>query len=194
MPPSKQIDAGVLADLLRDSLAAGRQPTLIVSSNSMAPLLQQGDQVVLCPVSPNALSPGDLVTMTAVPDLLTHRYWGVTADGANLVLTRGDRPLSFDTPRPQSDLVGRIGLRRRNGVDLILDEGLGGWLNRHLAWLAAVEWRWLAGDFPAGGENVPPRRQRNLSIRFIRRLIYTWACLVTAVVGRLARQQPASSH
>jgi len=188
-----QIDTAALADLLKELLAAGRQMTLTVSSDSMAPLLRPGDQVVVTPVSLDLLTPGDVVTMTAVPDLLTHRFWGLSPDGSPRLLTRGDRPLTFDSPRPVSDLIGRIYLRRRDGADLALDKGLGGWLNRHLAWLAAAEWRWLAQAAPPVSKTIPAVPQRRLSIRLIRRLIYAWACLLTAVIGRLARSQSPSA-
>jgi len=180
------VEASVLTELIKKSLNNGTTAVLTVTSNSMSPLLRQGDQVFLKPTSLEKLHIGDVVTITAVSDLITHRFWGTAEDNGQLTLrTRGDRPLRHDPAHAAADLLGRITARRRRGRELSLVIGLGGWLNRYLALLSGWEWRWLHGRLRP---NQPP-----LSLRLIRRAIYTWACLLTAVVEQLARFQSTPS-
>ncbi|MFQ5420709.1 MAG: hypothetical protein ACE5EY_10165, partial [Anaerolineae bacterium] len=80
---------------------------------------------------------------------------------------------------------GRITARRRGGRELSLVTGPGGWLNRRLAFLSRWEWRWLHGRFH-------PDRP-SLFLRLVRRVIYAWACLLTAVVEQITRFQPTPS-
>jgi len=181
------IEPSVLTELIRQSLNQGKTAVLTVTSDSMAPLLRQGDQVFLKRAPLEQLRAGDVVTITAAADLLTHRFWGVAEENGVITLrTRGDRPLLDDPARSPADLLGRITARRRRGRELSLERGAGGWLNRHLAFLSAAEWRWLGGRLRPG---KPP-----LPFRLIRRAIYTWACVMTAVVEQIIRFQPTPAR
>lgn len=138
------VDATLLASLLRESMNEGQQPQLTINSNSMAPLLQSGDQIILTPVTPEQIQPGDLLTLTTESDLLTHRYWGHWHQGDTVcLLTRGDRPLLYDKPWPIDSLIGRVIARQRQGKVLALEQGRGKWLNDRLTWLAKVDSYWF---------------------------------------------------
>lgn len=188
----------LLAELLQQTLPNTHYASLTVTSNSMVPLLYAGDQVLLVPASIEQLRPGDIVTIIDRTQsyLLTHRYWGahVQRQGTHLI-TRGDRPLAFDTPCPSADLIGRVIVRRRQGRDLPLTHGPGGWLNRQLARLVAAEWRQLTGTTlaqslqlagPAGCPTTPPSRA---ATRFVRRLYLLAAVTLTVTVTLPARLQ-----
>ncbi len=174
------IEPALIATMLRDSLQQGQVARLTVSSNSMAPFLRRGDEVLLEAVVPECLNPGDVVTLAAATGLLTHRYWATqnSSTGPQL-LTRGDRPLAFDLPWLPEAVVGRVQAVTRAGAkrELSLVGGAGRWLNNHLTWLAGMEYRlW--------GRNVEPAAPVRLSPlgRGLRRAIYGWATLVSGLV------------
>jgi len=79
-------------------------------------------------------------------------------------------------------LLRRVIARRRRRT-LLLNQGIGARLNRHLAWLSKVERRlWLGKDalrvMPTADGPLPSSLPRKL----VRRAILVWAMLVTAVV------------
>ena len=163
----------LIADMLRQSLVNGQTPFLTISSNSMAPLLKIGDQVGLEPANVSQLKIGDIITLVQDSHLLTHRFWGLDRDG--LLQTRGDRPLSFDSAMPSTQLLGRVIVRRRASQVLALNSGPGQWLNRHLTQLYKTEARLL--NLP-----LPIIKQKRLLVRLIHRKVYLWAYLI---VGRI---------
>lgn len=141
------VEAHIIADLLRESLARGQHPTLTIRSNSMRPLLQAGDQVWLETAVPIQLQSGELITLWDGRDLLTHRYWAtVSRGGEQHLVTRGDRPLTLDPLQPVSHLIGRVMARRRGAHRLTLKSGAGYKLNQRLTQLVQWEWRHLLGQ------------------------------------------------
>jgi hypothetical protein len=151
---------GVVAEALRASMRQGRMPFLEVSSNSMAPLLRQGDSVGLAPALSQQLQRGDLITFVENGHFTTHRYWGQTAEQ---MLTRGDRSATFDQPWTAASLVGRAVVRRRGSRALLLYRGTGARLLRFHYFLARSERRILQAPLPA---------------RLVRRLFHALALLV----------------
>jgi hypothetical protein len=192
------VSPGLMADMLREALERGQNPGITISSDSMAPLLRRGDLIRLAAASPDTLLPGEVIVVRAPADLLTHRYWGALhgSDGAWL-LTRGDRQRHFDALTPARDLVGRVVARERGRRRLLLISGLGGLLDRHLARLAALEIRLFAAGVqpPGGGESLTRHgrfagsRADSLFVRLVRRAVFTWARLWTAVFGLFARPE-----
>ena len=139
------VDAALLAALLRDSLSKGQQPRLTINSNSMTPLLRQGDEIIIESVTLEQLEPGDILTLTTDSYLLTHRYWGQEQqEGNTYLITRGDQPLVFDPLWPTAALMGRVLARQRQRKVLALDAGWGKWLNGRLTILAMAEAHYLA--------------------------------------------------
>ncbi|MGH2536910.1 MAG: hypothetical protein ACRDHL_05930 [Candidatus Promineifilaceae bacterium] len=172
----------LLAQVLRESLAKGKRPYVTVAGESMAPLLRRGDQVGLAPAELDALRPGDVIVYQGPYELTSHRYWGRSAeDSRPLLLTRGDRPAAFDAPAPADALVGRVVARRRCQRVLALDSGPGGWLNRRLADLARLEYRYLLSPNGRG-------RRPALHRRLARGMIYRGAQALAEAVGRVSSQ------
>lgn len=137
-------DLAVLTGLLNDGMVAGQIPFLRVTSGSMRPLLQVGDEVGLQSVTLGQLQPGDIVVLSDRDQILTHRFYGTQCAGALPVfLTRGDRVLRFDKVWTADQLLGRAVVRRRREQMLWLDYGLGRWLNKTLAQISQFEGRAL---------------------------------------------------
>ncbi|RMG89235.1 MAG: hypothetical protein D6706_21730 [Chloroflexi bacterium] len=160
------IHPSVLANMLRESMAKGMSPSLIVFSNSMSPLLRRGDQVWLTSINENELQPGDIVTVVAPEELLTHRFYGFRD---NCLITGGDRSLGFDAPWPKEALLGKVVACQHNGRFLSLLIPPGRQLAQYLGWLAYHEKQWFS---------TPP----TLITKFIHRLIWGWAWLLTTFV------------
>lgn len=134
--------------LLKQSVQNGRKATVIVTSNSMAPLIRRGDRVKIVAVT-RPLRPGDIITVSTPSGLLTHRFWAyVPGAEPPLLMMRGDKPLVFDPPTPAANVLGQVLMRQRHGRWLHLYQGRGLWLNRLLSKLAAVDNRVLAGRTP----------------------------------------------
>lgn len=163
-----------LAELLRESLANGRQPLLTITSNSMAPLLRKGDQIILAGTHHTQLKPGDIITIENAQSLLTHRYWHHQKQH---LITRGDRPLHFDPPIPIENLIGHVITRKRDQKALNLDVGLGKWLNKHLIWLAKLENKLTVQAKP---ESIPATPQWWQML--LHKLFHGWGQLLTWLV------------
>jgi signal peptidase I len=139
------LDAALLATLLRESLQKGQHPRLTITSNSMTPLLHQGDEILLESITLGQLQPGDILTITTETYLQTHRYFGQKQQaGTPYLLTRGDQPLTFDTPWAMASVIGRVMARQRHSKMLFLHHGWGKWLNTQLSGLATAESHWYA--------------------------------------------------
>lgn len=133
-------DLAPLTALLKDGMLAGQMPFLRVTSGSMQPLLQVGDEVGVQSVTVAQLQPGDIVVVSDRNQILTHRFWKrQDAAQSSLIVTRGDRVLSYDQSWAADQLLGRAVVRRRHENMLWLDYGLGRALNRALAQISCYE-------------------------------------------------------
>lgn len=173
--------AQFLWPLLQESLARGETAVLTIRSNSMAPLLKVGDKVGITAVSNPTLHPGDIITLFTPPDdLLTHRYWGNTAQNGRLLLhTRGDRVWQFDPPHPGENIIGKVIIRWRQERPFSLTTGLGRWLNHHLYQLAQLEYRLVAGHPWQIASEPPPAAHLTPYQRTIRHTVKIWASTIT---------------
>ncbi|GAC1324046.1 MAG: hypothetical protein NVSMB13_04850 [Mycobacteriales bacterium] len=87
--------------------------SLVVVSGSMEPTLRVGDVVVVSPVSPGSLRPGDIATFRS-PDgaarLVTHRVRALTIQGDVVsVVTKGDANNNVESwSMPAAGSVGRV--------------------------------------------------------------------------------------
>jgi signal peptidase len=182
------IEHTLLISLLQKSLAAGERFYLTVRSNSMAPLLRQGDQIAVEAALAHHLEPGDIIVIDEGTDLLTHRYWGRSE--TEKLVTRGDRLLQFDPLWEQRQLIGRVTARRRGQRTFSLQAGSGGWLAGHLWRVALLEEQMVAG-FPevplaSGGRSAfagqrLENRQREPLRRLLRLALRAWAEGMAAV-------------
>lgn len=159
-------DQAVLTGLLKDGMTAGQIPFLRVTSGSMRPILQVGDEVGLQFVTLDQLQPGDIVVVSDRDEILTHRFYGTKCVGPPpRFLTRGDRVLSFDKVWNAEQLLGRAVVRRRKGQMLWLDYGPGRWLNKTLAQISQYEGRAL-NISPSRDSQPQPPIQRLVRIPF----------------------------
>lgn len=189
----ERVKPEVLADLLRQGMSLGQRPFLVITSGSMRPLLRVHDAVQLEPVVGEALHPGDLITIQDKNTLITHRFLGWWQSESGLyLLTRGDRSLVVDAPWPTTRLVGRVVARRRRNRWLSFQKGVGGWLTRHVARIAAAEQHlFRLVNIPDGYPLSPLTSwtRSDVITTFIRRLIYLWLISVAACIELIATSQ-----
>jgi hypothetical protein len=102
----------------RAELAAGAAEVVLsrghllrrrVRGFSMAPWIQDGDEIVLAPADPEALRPGDIVQFRASDGLRVHRILAVRRQaGGVCFLVAGDRSGVPDSPVPAGAIRGRV--------------------------------------------------------------------------------------
>ena len=150
------VDTELLADLLIESLQRGEAPLLTVISNSMAPLLERNDQVMLVPVDLETLKKGDIITVKSEEGFLTHR---VVSLSNRKIQTKGDRNISLDQSYHPHQIIGRVQQIRskRFSHTINLDEGWGKKIGKLIYRLSVIEFFFI--DLLQTGH----RKQRNSS-------------------------------
>ncbi|HTP10130.1 MAG TPA: signal peptidase I [Anaerolineae bacterium] len=78
---------------------------LTVTSDSMRPLLQVGDVVVVQPIEPRTLRPGDVIVVQRDGAWITHRLVTVDARGW---YTHGDNARTSDAAASADEIIGRV--------------------------------------------------------------------------------------
>ena len=78
---------------------------LTVTSDSMRPLLRAGDVVVVQPIEPRALQPGDVVVAQRNGEWITHRLVAIDERGWH---THGDNTRYADEAAGADEIVGRV--------------------------------------------------------------------------------------
>ena len=186
-----------LGELLKESLREGKTPILTVISNSMAPLLQRGDQVGLQAIDLTQLESGHIVTFShhhQPGEMITHRIAGIAqVEGKTKLITWADRTLMFDPPIEIDDVIGRVIWRIRKGHRILLDQGRGLWLSNKLSKLATTEVMWitklniynddLSLEAIARSDILRVHGKKVLWVRIYRRINSIWAKTLTALVN-----------
>lgn len=115
----------LLAPLLRDLGAEGGSAEFPVRGNSMRPMLRDGDQVRLAPVTDADVRLGDIVLRVEPARPIFHRVVGrwPSRDGWR-ILTKGDGACRLDPPLPPDRLVGRV-IAHLRGSDVRRLDGTG---------------------------------------------------------------------
>jgi len=85
---------------------------LRVRGRSMQPTLRPGDEVVVDPVTAEALAPGDWVVLRSVQGAFLHRYLG-WRNGR--IITKGDGHRALDPSWPPEAVLGRVVEAQRDG-------------------------------------------------------------------------------
>lgn len=106
--------------LAREQLARGALIRLHVSGNSMAPLVERGDVVLVRPVNLEDLHRGDLLLVEQGGAFLIHRLVAADAHG---VRTKGDNASQADLPMTPQDVLGRVVAVEKGGRRIELDGG-----------------------------------------------------------------------
>ncbi len=120
--------AGNVIGWVREQVALGTPLRFRVTSDSMAPLLIPGDEVMVAAAPPETLRPGDLVVAAAPGAALfvVHRLVALRREGDGFwLVTRGDRSSTPDPAWPAEAIVGRVVAVVRAGQTLDLRRGRG---------------------------------------------------------------------
>lgn len=128
-------------ELAREKLAQSSLVRLRVSSDSMAPLIEQGDTVLVRSVHPRDLRRGDLLLVERDGSFLVHR---LVAAGAHDVQTKGDNVSHADPAVALQEVLGRVVAVERGGRRIELEEGRWPLVNRSLGLLGWYEVRLFA--------------------------------------------------
>ena len=131
------ISPETIAQMLRRSLSVQSYALATVTSGSMRPLLDIGDQIGLTAVLYEELKEGDLITYETANELMTHRVARLMPP--HYFVTRGDRNVEFDMPCAREQIVGRVVMRRRGDDILDLRQGEGRVINKQLHALSLQE-------------------------------------------------------
>jgi signal peptidase I len=78
---------------------------LTVTSESMRPLVRGGDAVVVQPIEPRALRPGNVIVVQRGGEWITHRLVAIDERGWH---THGDNTRTSDPPAAAAEIVGRV--------------------------------------------------------------------------------------
>jgi signal peptidase I len=121
---------------------------LTVTSDSMRPLLRVGDGVVVQPIDPHALQPGDVIVVQRGGEWITHRLVAVDEHGWH---THGDDTCYGDKAASAAQIVGRVIAIER--IDQTIDLLQPRWrvIDRRINRVQRVQLRVLAAARAIGG-------------------------------------------
>ncbi|HWW60725.1 MAG TPA: S24/S26 family peptidase, partial [Thermoanaerobaculia bacterium] len=86
------------------------------TGDSMWPLIQSGDYLLVEPAAASNIARGDVVLARLDRGLTAHRVIEVRRDGASLrITTRGDNAPQNDAPFTESAILGRVTHAERDG-------------------------------------------------------------------------------
>ncbi len=121
---------------------------LTVTGNSMRPLLQAGDGVVVQSIDPLALRPGDMIVVQRGGEWITHRLVVVDERGWH---THGDATCYGDEAASAAQIVGRVIAIERNGQTIDLRQPRWRAVDRRINRVQRVQLRVLAAARAIGG-------------------------------------------
>ena len=144
-------DAAVYQAAAPDVWRAAEEPRparLTVTSDSMRPLLRVGDGVVVQPIDPHALQPGDVIVVRRGGDWITHRLVTVDERGWH---THGDNTRCGDEAASAAQIVGRVIAIERNGQTIDLLQPRWRAIDRRINRVQRAQLRMLAAARAIGG-------------------------------------------
>jgi signal peptidase I len=126
----------IAQDLVRESLSLHGFTRLRVISDSMSPMINVDDFVVIEQTSRKEYERGDIVVIDRKGKFVTHRLVRL---GEDKWYTKGDRFHSLDEPISIDDLIGRVVQIDRKDNQLNLKCRKWRRINRFRGWLANIE-------------------------------------------------------
>lgn len=134
---------GLFLEVVVDLLRQGCDVRFRAEGDSMTPTITSGDTVVLRPVRPTQVRPGDIIACRSRSRIFLHRLVAVSDAGGDTWLhLRGDGKRGLDAPLPLDAVIGRV-VRIERSSFRDLEEGtrvtMGGRLGTRLA-RAAASW------------------------------------------------------
>lgn len=125
---------------------AGKQHWIPIAGESMLPLLQPGDQVLVSHGHAD-VRPGDIIVVWHSGRLLIHRLVRISGNGKHRTfVTKGDNTLRFDSPVSAEEIIGKAIAIKRQGRQIFLRTKTG----RILGWLIATSARLNASVLNTG--------------------------------------------
>ena len=120
------ISRAMLESLICDCLKNGRAVRFRASGRSMHPTIRHDEVVVVAPVEPVCLTPGDIVLSRCEEKITAHRLVRIDeedmtgvmdgpAPGRPMMVLRGDACSVCDPPVPESQIVGKVVAVERQG-------------------------------------------------------------------------------
>jgi signal peptidase I len=150
--PTSHLDPAdsAFVEVVSEVLGRGHSARFRAKGTSMHPTIREGEVVTVAPVQPTAIRRGDIILYRSGQSVFAHRVVRITrqADGANMLLLRGDAAPTYDEPVSESAVLGRVVAVERNGRPL----DLGGWRSRTRAagrTVLARMWRRLRVSLPS---------------------------------------------
>jgi hypothetical protein len=166
-------DANAYQSAAREAWRASEEPgpvRLTVTSDSMWPLLRVGDGVVVQPIDPHALQPGDVIVVQRSGGWITHRLVTVDERGWH---THGDNTRYGDEAASAAQIVGRVIAIERNGQTIDLLQPRWRTIDRRVNRVQRVQLRVLAAARASGGT-----RSRGLKRGLAALITWPFQCLV----------------
>jgi hypothetical protein len=121
---------------------------LTVAGDSMRPLLRAGDGVVVQPIDPYALQPGDVIVVQRGGEWITHRLVAIDEHGWH---THGDNTCYGDEAASASQIVGRVIAIERNDQTIDLRQPRWRVIDRRINRVQLAQLRVLAAARASGG-------------------------------------------
>jgi len=148
-------DATVYQSAARDVWRAAGETGLVrltVTSDSMRPLLRVGDGVVVQPIDPQALQPGDVIVVQRGGEWITHRLVAVDERGWH---THGDNTRYGDEAASAARIMGRVIAIERNGQTIDLLQPRWRTIDRRINRVQRAQLRVFAAARTIGGTRSP---------------------------------------
>jgi signal peptidase I len=95
----------IALQVLRDYLISGDVLNFAVISNSMAPLIREGDTIQVINNKTGSLKVGDVVVFIRNNELITHRLIKIKNE---YYYTKGDQIITIDPPVKKKDFLGLV--------------------------------------------------------------------------------------
>jgi len=121
---------------------------LTVTGDSMRPLLRAGDGVIVQPIDPYALRPGNVVVAQRGGEWITHRLVAVDKRGWHM---HGDNTRYGDEAASATEIVGRVIAIERGAHTIDLQQPRWHAIGRRINRVQRVQWQILAAMRGLGG-------------------------------------------
>lgn len=136
--PTGAVPDAVLEQLSDELLARGRRVWRRVASDSMAPLLREGDHILVERCAATQVRWGDVIVFRSVAGPMVHRVVGVRRGASPYLIEKGDAN-PFAGTVEAGLVVGRVCQRVRDGGSVDLLHGRGRLIQIALTGLSLVE-------------------------------------------------------
>ena len=132
----------IAQDLVKESLATHGFARLRVISDSMVPLLEIDDVVLVEHAPMRDYRRGDIVVTFRNNEFITHRLIGITREKW---YTKGDRFHTLDEPITPDEVVGKVTVIERQNSHIDLNRLTWRVINRYWAWSSNLEVKFYKG-------------------------------------------------